>query len=78
MRLPAGSHELAAATIGRQEDNIVVLTDKNKAIYMRLNRAPLIQRGRPGGDIIISVKAKERVSSVVTYQARVLATEAAE
>jgi DNA gyrase subunit A len=78
MRLPAGSHELAAATIGRQEDNIVVLTDKNKAIYMRLNRAPLIPRGKPGGDIIISVKAKERVSRVVTYQSRITLTEPAE
>ncbi len=71
MRLPKGSLELAAATIGRQDDNIIVLTNRNKPLYMRLGRAPQVGRGRPGGDIILSLRAKERVATVVTYQPRI-------
>ncbi len=71
MRLPKGSLELAAATIGRQDDNIIVLTNRNKPLYMRLGRAPQVGRGRPGGDIILSLRAKERVAAVVAYQPRI-------
>jgi DNA gyrase subunit A len=71
MRLPKDSTELAAAAIGRADDNIIVLTDKNKPFYMRLGRAPLVARGRPGGDFILSVRAKERVLTVVNYQPRI-------
>ena len=71
MRLPKTSAGLAAATIGRQEENIIVLTDKNKPLYMRLNRAPQVVRGRPGGDFIISLRANERVGGVVNYQERI-------
>lgn len=71
MRLPKGSIELAAATIGRQDDNIIVLTNRDKPLYMRLGRAPQVGRGRPGGDIIISLRAKERVAAVVNYQPRI-------
>jgi DNA gyrase subunit A len=71
MRLPKTSTELAAATIGRLEDNIIVLTDKHKPLYMRLNRAPQVVRGRPGGDSIITLRAKERVAGVVNYQERI-------
>jgi len=71
MRLPGDSRELAAATIGRQDDNIIVLTNKNKPLYMRLGRAPQLKRGRAGGDILISLRNKEQVMEVVTYQAKV-------
>jgi DNA gyrase subunit A len=77
MRLPKTSSELVAATIGRMEDNIVVLTDKNKPLYMRLNRAPQIPRGRPGGESILSLRANERVMSVVNFQERLTAPEPA-
>ncbi|MBI5669343.1 MAG: DNA gyrase subunit A [Chloroflexi bacterium] len=72
MRLPKQSTELAAATIGRPDDNIVVLTNRNKALYMRLGRAPQVARGKPGGDIILSLRSKERVVAVVNYQPRLL------
>jgi hypothetical protein len=75
MRLPKTSTELAAATIGRLDDNIIVLTDKNKPLYMRLNRAPQIMRGRPGGDSIISLRANERVMAVVNFQERIITPE---
>jgi DNA gyrase subunit A len=68
MRLPSNSRELACATIGRQDDNIVVLTSKNKPLYMRVGRAPVIKRGKAGGDIIMTVKAGESVKQVVNYQ----------
>jgi DNA gyrase subunit A len=68
MRLPKDSTEIAAAAIGRLDDNIVVLTDRNKPLYMRIGRAPQVPRGRPGGDFIVSVRPKERVTTVVIYQ----------
>lgn len=74
MRLPKGSTELTAATIGRLDDNIVVLTDRSKPFYMRLGRAPQVTRGRPGGDILMSLRAKERVAAVVNYQPQVKAS----
>ncbi len=71
MRLPKTSTEVAAATVARQDENIIVLTDKQKALYMRVNRAPQASRGRAGGDFVISLRAKERVAAVVNYQERV-------
>ncbi|HEX2907518.1 MAG TPA: DNA gyrase subunit A, partial [Phototrophicaceae bacterium] len=71
MRLPKDSLELAAATIGRQDDNIIVLTNRNKPLYMRLGRAPQVGRGKAGGDFIISLRPKERVVGVVNYQPRI-------
>jgi DNA gyrase subunit A len=76
MRLPKGSTEIAAATIGRQDDNIIALTSKNKAYYMRLGRAIQVPRGRAGGDILISVPEKQRIIAVVNYQAQVTEPEA--
>lgn len=77
MRLPKGSTEIAAASIGRADDNIIVLTDRNKPFYMRVGRAPTVSRGRQGGDILITLRAKERVMSVVNYQQRVATPETA-
>ncbi len=71
MRLPQSSRELAATTIGRQDDNIIALTNRKKAFYMRLGRAPQVIRGRAGGDFIISMRDKEQVIGVIIYQPRV-------
>jgi DNA gyrase subunit A len=78
MRLPKGSMELAAASVGKADDNIIVLTDRSKPFYMRLGRAPTVPRGRQGGDILITLRAKERVASVVNYQRRVATAETPE
>lgn len=75
MRLPSSSKELAATTIGRQDDNIVALTSRKKAFYMRLGRAPQVPRGKAGGDFIISMREKEQVITVITFQQRVLMPE---
>jgi DNA gyrase subunit A len=68
MRLPNGSKGIAAAAIGRQDDNIVVITSKGKPLYMRVGRAPQVPRGRKGGDIIVSLGDDEAVTGVVVYQ----------
>lgn len=68
MRLPKSSKYVAAATIGRQDDNIIALTSKGKPLYMRVGRAPLVDRGRKGGDIVISMKDGEYIERVVNYQ----------
>lgn len=75
MRLPNDSSELAAAAVGRLEDNIVVLTSKGKAKYMRISRAPRIPRGRNGGDYITSLGSNEIIASVVTFQELIVAAE---
>ncbi len=78
MRLPQDSTEVAAVTIGRQDDNIVVLTSKHKPKYMRVALANKVPRGRPGGDYVISMRGtNEVVSSVVTYQDIISAPEPA-
>jgi DNA gyrase subunit A len=69
MRLPKDSREVTAMTIGRQDDNIVVLTTKNRPKYMRVGLASKIARGRIGGDYVISLRgSNEEVAAVVTYQ----------
>ncbi len=68
MRLPASSKYVAAATIGRQDDNVIALSSKGKPLYMRVGRAPLVDRGRTGGDIVISLRDNEEVVAVVNYQ----------
>ena len=78
MRLPADSKYVAAATIGRQDDNIIVMTSKGKPLYMRVGRAPQIPRGRKGGDIVISLREDEFVTGVVLYQPKLEPIEAPE
>ena len=78
MRLPKESREMAAMTIGRQDDTIVLLTNKNKPKYMRVGLAEKVQRGRAGGDYVISMRAKEAVETVVNFQSQVEAPEPVE
>ena len=78
MRLPQDSHAVRAATIGRQDDNIVVLTSKNKPKYMRIGLAQKIKRGRNGGDYVISMREKETVKAVVTFQDQIVVPEPVE
>ncbi len=77
MRLPKDSREVAAAVIGRQDDRVVVLTNKNKPKYMRLGLAQKITRGRTGGDYVISLGTKETVTTAVLYQELVTLPEPA-
>jgi hypothetical protein len=67
MKLPDDSLGLAAATVGRLAEAIVVLTNKQKAKYMRLSAAPAAKRANKG-DYVISMGAKEQVVAVVKFQ----------
>lgn len=68
MRLANTSREVAALATGHPDDNIVVLTNKKKPLYMRIGRAPLIKRGRAGGDFVLSLREGELVAGVVSFQ----------
>lgn len=72
MRLPKDSTYVAATAIGRQDDNIIVMTSKGKPLYMRLGRAMHLKRGRNGGDFVLSMKDGEVVSHIVGYQSMVI------
>ncbi len=75
MRTPKDSEGVAAAAIGKPDDNIIVLTNKHKPLYMRISRAPLLKRGKSGGDYVLSLRPKEAVSGVVMYQKRFVPPE---
>ena len=68
MRLPKDSKYVASTAIGRQDDNIIVMTNKGKPLYMRVGRAMQLKRGRNGGDFVLSMKDDEVVSHIVSYQ----------
>ncbi len=72
MRLPADSKELAAAALGKADDPLFVVTAKQKLHSTKVGKAPLIKRGRAGGDILFSLGAKDSVTHVVTYQQRIV------
>lgn len=71
MRLPSDSRELVAATIGKLDETVLVLTSKNKAKYMRLGLAETIKRGRAGGDFVISLRENEEVVAVINYEPKI-------
>jgi DNA gyrase subunit A len=75
MRLPSNSLEVVAATIGRLDDNIVVLTSKKKPKYMRISLAEEVKRGRSGGKDVIALGEKEAVVEVVNFQPRIITPE---
>ena len=77
MRLDPPSQEVVAATIGRLDDKILVLTNKNKAKYMTIGLAKTIKRGKSGGNSVIALRENERVVGVVEYRPRVDPTTAA-
>jgi len=59
MKLPKDALGLTAATVGRPDDNIVLVTDKGKPKYMRISLAP--QAGRnTKGDYVISMRPRKR------------------
>ncbi len=70
MRLPLGSNRLAAATTGRLDDTILVLTSKGKAKYMSLGLAKTLKRGSAGGNAVIALREKEEVVGVARYNLR--------
>ena len=67
MRLPLGSKQIAAATIGRLDDTALALTSRSKAKYMSLGLAKTLKRGSAGGNEVIALRDKETVVGVARY-----------
>ncbi len=57
---------------------MLVLTNKNKAKYMRLGLAETVKRGRAGGDFVISLRENEEVIAVVNYEPKIVPVESDE
>jgi DNA gyrase subunit A len=68
MRLPNNSREVVASAVGAADDQIIILTSKNKPLLTKIGKAPALKRGKAGGDIVLSLGAKESVAGVVTFQ----------
>jgi DNA gyrase subunit A len=71
-KLPKESPGLAATATGKPDDNIIVLTSRNKPKYMRIGLAPRVKRAARG-DFVISLNGEtaEEVRAVVEYQPRI-------
>ncbi len=78
MRLPNNSREVVAAAIGSADEQIIILTSKNKPVVVKIGKAPLLKRGKAGGDIALTLGAKDAVSSVIRYQRRLQPREETE
>ncbi len=76
MKLPKDAAGLTAATAGRIDDNIVVVTDKRKPKYMRVGLAA--QGGRnTRGDYVISMSETDAVARVVRLEPRIAVPDVA-
>jgi DNA gyrase/topoisomerase IV subunit A len=71
IKLPKDAQGLAAATVGRPDDNIVVVTNRGKAKYMRVGLAPQGGRSTKGDYIISMTRVNEAVSGVVRFEPRI-------
>jgi DNA gyrase subunit A len=68
MRLPKSSREVAAATVGKTSEMIIVLSNKGKPKYMSIGVAEEVKRGRAGGkDVFAMSRKNEVVAHVVPY-----------
>lgn len=71
IKLPKDAQGLAAATVGRPDDNIVVVTNRGKAKYMRVGLAPQGGRNTKGDYVISMTRVDEVVSGVVRFEPRI-------
>ena len=69
--LPDDMNKVAAATNGRLNAMILVLTNKHKAKYMSIKLAELAPLGRPGGNLVIALRDKERVVGLGQFRKRI-------
>lgn len=76
MRREAGEPDVAAATVGRLDDEILVLTNKRKAKRVSLGKAKTMKRTGEGGSPVIKLRDKERVVAVTVYRQRIEAVGA--
>ncbi len=77
MKREDGAPDVVAATVGRLDDKILVLTNKGKARTISLGAAKMIKRAGPGGSIAIKLREGERVVGIARYRKRIEAAVAA-
>jgi DNA gyrase subunit A len=70
MKLPSDAGGLVAAAIGRADEALVLVTDKNKAKQMKFGQIPQAKRAAKG-DYVISMRSKEVIARVAQFQARI-------
>jgi DNA gyrase subunit A len=70
MKLHKDAGGVAAATVGRPDDNIVLVTNRGKPKYMRVSLAKQMKRNA-SGDYVISMRENEFVTRVVRLQERI-------
>ncbi|MBK8135288.1 MAG: DNA gyrase subunit A [Chloroflexi bacterium] len=76
MRLPKSSRELVATAVVQLEQTAYLMSNRGKAIKLNLKRVPLVIRGRPGGDIQMSMERKdEQIEAIVTVTPRYVPAE---
>ncbi len=71
IKLPKDAQGLAAATVGRPDDVIVVVTNKGQAASTRIGLAPQGGRSTKGDYIISMTRVNEAVSGVVRFVPRI-------
>ncbi|MCZ7538621.1 MAG: DNA topoisomerase 4 subunit A [Anaerolineae bacterium] len=71
IKLPKDAQGLAAATVGRPDDAIVVVTNKGAAQHMCISTAPQGGRNMKGDYVISMARANEAVSRVVRFEPRI-------
>ena len=76
MRREAGDPDLAAAAIGRLDENVLVLTNKRKAKRISLGVAKVVKRAAAGGSPVIALREKERVVALTIYRRRIEVADA--
>ncbi|MFN8561069.1 MAG: DNA gyrase subunit A [Anaerolineae bacterium] len=67
MKLPKESMGVTAAAIGKLDDTVIVLTNKQRPKPIQIKKAPSGRRDKRG-DIVISLASKEQVVAVVSEQ----------
>ena len=70
MKLPKESMGVTAAAIGKLDDTVIVLTNKQRPKPIQIKKAPSGRRDKRG-DIVISLASKEQVVAVVSEQKNV-------
>ncbi|MCY3864704.1 MAG: DNA topoisomerase (ATP-hydrolyzing) subunit A [Chloroflexi bacterium] len=71
MKREASDPDVAAATAGRADDEILVLTNKHKAKRVSLDSAKIMKRAGTGGGLVITLRDKERVVGLTVLRQRI-------
>jgi DNA gyrase subunit A len=71
MRLAKSSKEIAATASITPDQTVWLLSNRGKAKELNAKRFPVVIRGRPGGDIFMTMERKdEQIAAVVVVQPR--------